>query len=434
LKKGFQKNESKTIHVARESISRDNAWLNPVARFLINRGNAWLIHAFSRLMRSRATMLFLIFALVILAGCPSDTPPDDTPAQNKDQDNGLKPLVSDETTEKIPLPFPIAYTSERDGNAEIYITFFENSAGINITKHESKDYGFKPFRDGGVFISQREGDHDIFYVHIKDELIFENLTLNPSVEKQMAVSCDYQKLLFTSNRDGDMEIFLYSREGFPPRNLTRNESTDSFPVWMPDGKTFLFESNRTGDWEIFMQPVDGGANTNLTNNNANEHFAQVSPDGKYMAFESDRNGAQDIYLFEFENETVRSIINDKSMDDSPVFSNDSKYIAWNHDQNGRSQICIINLNSWEISELTAPSADNWISGFSPHDNLILYVSKQTGNLDVWFMSIDGSGKTQVTNSEASDYYPVFLPDSAIEITRSIYKQKYPDFEYGKPLD
>ncbi len=386
-------------------------------------------------MRSRTALLTLIISLAIFTGCPSDDSSDNKSAKNKNQGRDLKTFVVEEPVHEnlrseIPLPFPVAYTSERDGNTEIYISFAQNSAGINITKHESKDYGFKPFRDGGVFISQRDGDHDIFYAHFNPDnkvteglnpLLFENLTLNPSAEKQISVSKDYQNLLFTSNRDGDMEIFLYSREGFPPRNLTRNEATDSFPVWMPDGKTFLFESNRTGDWEIFMRSVDGGANTNLTNHDSNEHFAQVSPDERYMAFESDRNGTQDIYLFEFENESIHQITNDAPMDDSPVFSNDSRHIVWNHDNNGKSQIRIIDLNSWEISELTEPSADNWISGFSPDDSLILYVSKQTGNLDVWFMSIDGSGKTQVTDSEASDYYPVFLSAAAREFIREVYK-------------
>ena len=58
----------------------------------------------------------------------------------------------------------------------------------------------------------------------------------------MTVSKSLQEILFTSSREGDIEIFFYLSEGFPPRNLTRNEASDEFPVWMPDGESFLFES------------------------------------------------------------------------------------------------------------------------------------------------------------------------------------------------
>jgi len=48
---------------------------------------------------------------------------------------------------------------------------------------------------------------------------------------------------------------------------------------------------------------------------------------------------------------------------------------------------------------------------SPDGKWMTYVSRQSGNFDIWIRSTTGGRDIQVTFHKADDYYPVWSPDS-----------------------
>ena len=64
-------------------------------------------------------------------------------------------------------------------------------------------------------------------------------------------------IAFTSDRDGDYEIFVMNADGSEVRQLTDNDDDDGLPAWSPDGKRIAFTSDRDGDDEIFVMNADG---------------------------------------------------------------------------------------------------------------------------------------------------------------------------------
>jgi TolB protein len=73
---------------------------------------------------------------------------------------------------------------------------------------------------------------------------------------------------------------------------------DYWPVWSPDGKRIAFTSNRDGNYDIWLMNADGSAPRNLTQHRAQDNYAAWSPDGKKMAFISNRGGGYDVYVME----------------------------------------------------------------------------------------------------------------------------------------
>jgi Tol biopolymer transport system component len=83
------------------------------------------------------------------------------------------------------------------------------------------------------------------------------------------------RIAFTSNRDGDYEIYTVHPNGKALTRLTHSPGNDAHPAWSPDGAWIVFASNRTGfkdetggmsDGEIFVMRADGSDLRQLTEN------------------------------------------------------------------------------------------------------------------------------------------------------------------------
>jgi len=65
-----------------------------------------------------------------------------------------------------------------------------------------------------------------------------------------AWSPDGSKIAFTSNRDGNPEIYVMNRDGSNLRRMTNNPSIDVTPTWSPNGNQIAWVSDRTGSPKI----------------------------------------------------------------------------------------------------------------------------------------------------------------------------------------
>ena len=102
------------------------------------------------------------------------------------------------------------------------------------------------------------------------------------------------KIAFSSERDGNGEIYVMDADGSNPTNLTNNGATDGGPAWSPDGGKIAFTSERDGNYEIYVMDADGSNPTNLTNNSAWDSEPAWSPDGSKIAFESYREDRKSV--------------------------------------------------------------------------------------------------------------------------------------------
>jgi TolB protein len=87
-------------------------------------------------------------------------------------------------------------------------------------------------------------------------------------------------------------------DGSNVRRLTNHPAVDYWPVWSPDGKRIAFTSNRDGNYEIYVMNADGSAPRNVTQNPAQDNYATWSPAGKRIAFISNRSGGYDVYVMD----------------------------------------------------------------------------------------------------------------------------------------
>jgi Tol biopolymer transport system component len=126
------------------------------------------------------------------------------------------------------------------------------------------------------------------------------------------------RIAFTSDRDGNGEIYAMNADGSGLTRLTNSPAFDSSPTWSPDGSRIAFGSG----FEIYVMNADGSGLANLTNDPAEEgHLGFAwSPDGSRIVFSSNRDGVVDVYVMNADGSGLTRLTDEPADDGPPAWS------------------------------------------------------------------------------------------------------------------
>ncbi|HXI88608.1 MAG TPA: winged helix-turn-helix domain-containing protein [Blastocatellia bacterium] len=147
-----------------------------------------------------------------------------------------------------------------------------------------------------VYQSTASGNRDLWITE-PDGAGQKQLTNDPAVDGNPAVTPDRRYVVFTSNRTGVLQLWRMNMDGSNQIQLTDGAAKD-FPAISPDGKWVL--CNTTDDWHLWKVSIDGGEPVCLAGYPAS--FPAVSPDGKMIAClgRSDQRLEHSILILPFE--------------------------------------------------------------------------------------------------------------------------------------
>ncbi|MCG9132318.1 PD40 domain-containing protein [Candidatus Poribacteria bacterium] len=92
------------------------------------------------------------------------------------------------------------------------------------------------------------------------------------------------KILFTSARDGNYEIYMMNPDGTEQVNLTQDRDADVGAVWSPTGEQILFTSDRDGVRDLYLMDPDGDNVRRVFKKEAYRSDPAWSPDGKQITY------------------------------------------------------------------------------------------------------------------------------------------------------
>ncbi len=196
-------------------------------------------------------------------------------------------------------------------------------------------------------------------------------------------------------------------------NLTNNPADDIGGYWSPDGTKILFTSKRDGNNEIYVMNADGSNQTRLTDNL--DYFwtkpFNWSPDGTMIAFQSDTNtntGIFDygqIYVITIDGSILRNLTNNSTHNDIlGPWSPDGTKIAFSSARDDEfnifQEIYVMNSDGTNQTRLTDNLESNTSPLWSPDGTKILYY----GSNGLYVMNADGSNQTQLVGSPGGDVF------------------------------
>jgi len=278
------------------------------------------------------------------------------------------------------------------------------------------------------------------------------------------------KIAFTSDRDGNREIYTMNVDGTRHVRLTNNNIVDDHAMYSPDGRTLAFVSQTAaGGYAIFQMNIDGTNRTEITSLSQYLTGAPTftvgfsmswSPDSRKIAFQDPYY--DDIWVVDVETHTRTNLTNDGGgqiglFDHNPAWSPDGSTILYaspryngicaaiyaiNPDGSNQrlvvpcqayspswspdgSQIVFVDLLDDFQSMLHISNSDGSnrrlfdgypdnlgyrdFARWSPDGQRIAYSISADQDIEIYVKNVDGTGFTQLTHTPGRNYRPSWQP-------------------------
>jgi len=178
------------------------------------------------------------------------------------------------------------------------------------------------------------------------------LTNNPGYDAEGTVSPDGKRIIWTSLREGDLDLYSMNVDGTDVRRLTSTLGYDGGAFYSPDSKRIVYRAHypttpeaiahykdliaanlvEPKALEIMVADADGGNARAITHHGAASFAPFWHPDGKRILFASNLDDPKgrdfDIFMINDDGSGLEKVVADSTFDGFPVFSPDGKHLVF----------------------------------------------------------------------------------------------------------
>ena len=235
------------------------------------------------------------------------------------------------------------------GDRILYSSTHEDSPDCPARPDYSRGYVWAVNAGFDIFIDRFDGG-DV-----------QRLTDTPGYDAEATISRDGKKIVFTSVRDGDLDIYSMDADGSNVRRLTSEPGYDGGPFFSPDGSKIVYRAHhpereeeladyralladgliRPGQLELWVMNADGSNKRQITSNGAANFGPFWHPDGERIIFSSNLANPEgrnfDLYLIHEDGTGLEQLTFHDDFDGFPMFSHDGKKLVWASNRHSKQE-------------------------------------------------------------------------------------------------
>jgi TolB protein len=252
-----------------------------------------------------------------------------------------------------------------------------------------------------VFQSNRAGGSTAeLYLQNEDGTGVRRLTFNAAADRMPRFSPDGRRIAFSSNRDGNFEIYVMELATGATQRVTNDPAWDDVPTFTGDGSRVVWQRTQAAPFEcpcsIWTAGLSGGSARQVDTGPGDAMFPDVSPHGQTLTFTSNRSGIAAIYVQQLQGSARRQVtfppggFGDFRSRWSPsgrdlVFARD--------DGTNNNDIYTVHQDGTELTRLTSGPRFEEHAQFSPDGQKVLFsVFADDGSARMHTLRRDGTGE------------------------------------------
>jgi TolB protein len=221
---------------------------------------------------------------------------------------------------------------------------------------------------------------------------------------------------------------------------TANATESGNRTLRPEDRLLAFTSDQNGNFDIYTMRADGTGLTNLTNHPANDSSPIWSPDGRHIAFESDRDGLRQIYVMDADGTNLIRLSKEEADHTLPEIY-DGRYNPWSPDSSrlvfvqedpGGEKAALYSVDVNGENEIKLADGKNVFSGisWSPDGSHVAFVlngsptPRETYVPDIYIVDSDGNQRRELKSflpeGETLAFTPYYWSSSGQSIVFTSY--------------
>ena len=184
------------------------------------------------------------------------------------------------------------------------------------------------------------------------------LTTTPGYDAEAVYSPRGDRIVFTSVRSGDLELYLMNPDGSGVEQLTNAPGYDGGAFFSLDGEWIVWRASRPtgealadyrallaadlirpGKLELYIMNLKERAPIQITENGAANFGPYWHPDGRHIIFSSNMHDPQgrnfDLYMIDTDSRKLERINYYEGFDGFPMFSHDGKRLVFASNRFGK---------------------------------------------------------------------------------------------------
>jgi Tol biopolymer transport system component len=233
-----------------------------------------------------------------------------------------------------------------DGRAIIYASTHLTDDTCPPKPDRSRGYVWPLYKGYDIFKADPEGGR------------LRRLTDTPGYDAEAVYSPQGDKILFTSVRSGDLELYMMNPDGSAVERLTFEAGYDGGGFFSLDGRWIVWRASRPkgealegyrallaeglvrpGNLELYIMDLERREPIRLTDNGAANFGPYWHPDGRHIIFSSNMHDPKgrnfDLYLIDVQTREIERVTHYPGFDGFPMFSHDGAKLVFASNRNGR---------------------------------------------------------------------------------------------------
>ncbi|MCB9235988.1 MAG: PD40 domain-containing protein [Bacteroidia bacterium] len=223
---------------------------------------------------------------------------------------------------------------------------------------------------GGKYVWPIYDTYDIYITDLKGENTRPFIT-GPGYDAEATVSPAGDRVVFTSTRSGDLELWTANIDGSDLKQVTDELGYDGGAFFSPDGKKLVWRASRPktdedvaaykdllnqglvqpSELEIFVADADGSNKQQITHIGKANWAPYWHPSGEKIIFASnhlsEKGRGFNIFLVNLDGSGLEQISFDSGFDAFPMFSFDGKYLVFSSNRfNGGGRDTNVFIAEW----------------------------------------------------------------------------------------